>query len=145
MHIDPGTRRRARIARAAREQRFRGDAAMRVHFVVPCVEDDAGAEHLVGERDRARIYHPGREIVSEHAPAWQGAEVGVVDRSTGQDPQRSDHPALHGGARKLGGDRKSTRLNSSHGYISYAVFCLKKKKKIAHEKRAALLIESAIG
>src|SRR5687768_17725957 len=26
-----------------------------------------------------------------------------------------------------GGDRKSTRLNSSHGYISYAVFCLKKK------------------
>src|SRR2546429_6906558 len=28
------------------------------------------------------------------------------------------------------GDRKSTRLNSSHGYISYAVFCLKKKKKI---------------
>src|SRR2546422_2062968 len=30
------------------------------------------------------------------------------------------------GARR---DRKSTRLNSSHGYISYAVFCLKKKKK----------------
>src|SRR2546422_7392537 len=28
-----------------------------------------------------------------------------------------------------GRDRKSTRLNSSHGYISYAVFCLKKKKK----------------
>src|SRR5687768_18283966 len=27
-------------------------------------------------------------------------------------------------------DRKSTRLNSSHGYISYAVFCLKKKKNI---------------
>src|SRR2546429_6699126 len=27
-----------------------------------------------------------------------------------------------------GADRKSTRLNSSHGYISYAVFCLKKKK-----------------
>src|SRR2546429_4050641 len=31
----------------------------------------------------------------------------------------------HGSPRK---DRKSTRLNSSHGYISYAVFCLKKKK-----------------
>src|SRR2546429_4679774 len=30
--------------------------------------------------------------------------------------------------RQLGQDRKSTRLNSSHGYISYAVFCLKKKK-----------------
>src|ERR1041385_9404014 len=29
-------------------------------------------------------------------------------------------------------DRKSTRLNSSHGYISYAVFCLQKKKKKAY-------------
>src|SRR2546422_5364415 len=33
------------------------------------------------------------------------------------------------GARAVSADRKSTRLNSSHGYISYAVFCLKKKKK----------------
>src|SRR2546429_6869311 len=33
---------------------------------------------------------------------------------------------------KLYEDRKSTRLNSSHGYISYAVFCLKKKKKTSH-------------
>src|SRR4030043_1084134 len=33
----------------------------------------------------------------------------------------------------LRGDRKSTRLNSSHGYISYAVFCLKKKKTINEE------------
>src|SRR2546429_3684852 len=39
-------------------------------------------------------------------------------------------------------DRKSTRLNSSHGYISYAVFCLKKKKHIdilrylEHENRS---------
>src|SRR2546422_3265683 len=32
-------------------------------------------------------------------------------------------------------DRKSTRLNSSHGYISYAVFCLKKKKKKKHNIR----------
>src|SRR2546422_6801005 len=31
-------------------------------------------------------------------------------------------------------DRKSTRLNSSHGYISYAVFCLKKKKKKARNE-----------
>src|SRR2546422_6969235 len=30
--------------------------------------------------------------------------------------------------KRVGRDRKSTRLNSSHGYISYAVFCLKKKK-----------------
>src|SRR3712207_8944517 len=32
--------------------------------------------------------------------------------------------------RRSGGDRKSTRLNSSHANISYAVFCLKKKKEI---------------
>src|SRR3712207_7376331 len=32
--------------------------------------------------------------------------------------------------RRRSGDRKSTRLNSSHANISYAVFCLKKKKKI---------------
>src|SRR2546429_5393058 len=34
------------------------------------------------------------------------------------------------------GDRKSTRLNSSHGYISYAVFCLKKKNKITCVSRS---------
>src|SRR2546430_13181595 len=34
------------------------------------------------------------------------------------------------GDRQLGSDRKSTRLNSSHSQISYAVFCLKKKKEI---------------
>src|SRR3712207_7286851 len=38
---------------------------------------------------------------------------------------RRRHRAAHGGA-----DRKSTRLNSSHANISYAVFCLKKKKKL---------------
>src|SRR2546422_7503158 len=37
------------------------------------------------------------------------------------------------GPSKLFIDRKSTRLNSSHGYISYAVFCLKKKKKYKKE------------
>src|SRR2546422_4530456 len=42
-------------------------------------------------------------------------------------------------------DRKSTRLNSSHGYISYAVFCLKKKKKKNHQNihiRAQSLVSS---
>src|SRR2546422_8350013 len=42
--------------------------------------------------------------------------VGVVHEAAGQRDAVSR-------------DRKSTRLNSSHGYISYAVFCLKKKKK----------------
>src|SRR2546422_3872624 len=43
-----------------------------------------------------------------------------------QDPAPQDQALRHRGR----GDRKSTRLNSSHGYISYAVFCLKKKNKI---------------
>src|SRR6266436_3435295 len=44
---------------------------------------------------------------------------------------RSDHELPgRGDGGKGPPDRKSTRLNSSHGYISYAVFCLKKKKKI---------------
>src|SRR2546422_1666144 len=40
-----------------------------------------------------------------------------------------DRPEIEGHRRELLEDRKSTRLNSSHGYISYAVFCLKKKNK----------------
>src|SRR3712207_8328941 len=39
-----------------------------------------------------------------------------------------------------GGDRKSTRLNSSHANISYAVFCLKKKKKYSLPLNHVLLI-----
>src|SRR2546422_6008239 len=40
-----------------------------------------------------------------------------------------DQRLSRGGVLGRPADRKSTRLNSSHGYISYAVFCLKKKKK----------------
>src|SRR2546422_2229359 len=47
---------------------------------------------------------------------------GVPGRARG--PERSGSGVV---ARR---DRKSTRLNSSHGYISYAVFCLKKKKQV---------------
>src|SRR5687768_18084997 len=41
-------------------------------------------------------------------------------------------------------DRKSTRLNSSHGYISYAVFCLKKKKKKVNGDRFAAMSITAL-
>src|SRR2546429_4075912 len=44
----------------------------------------------------------------------------------------------HGGTRWMKPDRKSTRLNSSHGYISYAVFCLKKKKNYTAQSIAIL-------
>src|SRR2546422_8620133 len=41
-------------------------------------------------------------------------------------------------------DRKSTRLNSSHGYISYAVFCLKKKKKKSSVNLEAVAADSVL-
>src|SRR3712207_7445515 len=69
----------------------------------------------------------------------------VVARPVDEDRRRAVHPAAHAAVEVLGdplrvpavvhrgvegleGDRKSTRLNSSHANISYAVFCLKKKK-----------------
>src|SRR2546422_2821983 len=58
------------------------------------------------------------------------------------EPRRAGHRRLRGGGLHGGGgaarpeDRKSTRLNSSHGYISYAVFCLKKKKKQQDHKES---------
>src|SRR2546429_4108392 len=42
-------------------------------------------------------------------------------------------------------DRKSTRLNSSHGYISYAVFCLKKKKKQRLPSQILLIVVPSTG
>src|SRR5437868_12205173 len=56
-----------------------------------------------------RILAAGERV---HTPALQGVERGAL-RSLGHEED---------------GDRKSTRLNSSHVAISYAVFCLKKKK-----------------
>src|SRR2546422_3565598 len=60
----------------------------------------------------------------ESLTSYSGAAVGRMIR-VDQIRPNPDQP------RKALGDtldRKSTRLNSSHGYISYAVFCLKKKK-----------------
>src|SRR2546422_2054767 len=58
--------------------------------------------------------------------------------------QASGEALAEGFVRPLGvvalheADRKSTRLNSSHGYISYAVFCLKKKKNNNKNHKSAL-------
>src|SRR5256885_9949784 len=52
------------------------------------------------------------------------------DRSARQTLRRADRRRVRRGLRdQTAADRKSTRLNSSHLVISYAVFCLKKKKK----------------
>src|SRR3989449_4789361 len=67
--------------------------------------------HAVGER---ALEVPGELVAPGHrGQRRHGDEAPVALRETGPFPDI---------------DRKSTRLNSSHGYISYAVFCLKKKK-----------------
>src|SRR5690606_40323130 len=73
--------------------------------------------------------------VPRSPPTWRCCgEQGVVHRDDGRGPGRrarrdlrvrADRRTAGRGSR---GDRKSTRLNSSHVKISYAVFCLKKKK-----------------
>src|SRR5947207_3902125 len=55
-------------------------------------------------------------LVSEQRPAGHGQAPGEQNLDGGIEPKNGDT-----------GDRKSTRLNSSHTVISYAVFCLKKK------------------
>src|SRR4051812_49950931 len=66
---------------------------------------------------------------SENVPAPGPQHAGreqAADRERGRDAQRRARDRLPARGRQ---DRKSTRLNSSHMSISYAVFCLKKKKK----------------
>src|SRR2546429_6053085 len=64
------------------------------------------------------------------AISWPPTRNGMVILDTSQVVQETPAPVLHRISPVLT-DRKSTRLNSSHGYISYAVFCLKKKIDIS--------------
>src|SRR5690242_21460322 len=62
----------------------------------------------------------------QQQPRQRGAALGEVHgRFAGRPGHRDRREDPH----RVGQDRKSTRLNSSHMSISYAVFCLKKKKK----------------
>src|SRR2546422_4348135 len=63
-----------------------------------------------------RLQHRLEPAAAETQPRHLRARTGEVGPAAGRP-------------RGVAQDRKSTRLNSSHGYISYAVFCLKKKKK----------------
>src|SRR2546429_8234786 len=62
----------------------------------------------------------------EHSSGWEleGAELRIYF-----SPEKRPFAEMIEGREPLERDRKSTRLNSSHGYSSYAVFCLKKKKQ----------------
>src|SRR2546430_7524768 len=74
-----------------------------------------------------------RSPAGAHRPSFPGVEAGV--EKVGNTARTR---VLRGGL----ADRKSTRLNSSHSQISYAVFCLKKKKietMVNSDKRLAVL------
>src|SRR2546422_5360496 len=78
------------------------------------VGDDPSRQPLGPVPSRHRVVGPEHE--RQAGPPDHAAE-------RGQRPRRMADDAIESLR-----DRKSTRLNSSHGYISYAVFCLKKKK-----------------
>src|SRR2546422_6810161 len=67
--------------------------------------------------------HGGHE---QRVPDEVAAALGLAGHEV-DEARRQAHRQDHA-ERRDPADRKSTRLNSSHGYISYAVFCLKKKK-----------------
>src|SRR2546422_8303113 len=84
------------------------------------------------------IRRPPRSTLFPYTTLFRSAVAAVG--SVGNRLQVGIYPSEQGGIRTASSpppasdtqtfvDRKSTRLNSSHGYISYAVFCLKKKKK----------------
>src|SRR2546422_7636690 len=75
----------------------------------------------------------------EPSPSIPHSELRIPHSLT--SPTLAAHPGIAAAPapprarrRRPSADRKSTRLNSSHGYISYAVFCLKKKKKTANQQ-----------
>src|SRR2546430_8054957 len=73
------------------------------------------------------IRRPPRSTLFPYTTLFRSGDLaGVASRHVPGGRERSPHEDQD---QAVGRDRKSTRLNSSHSQISYAVFCLKKKKK----------------
>src|SRR2546427_6015039 len=70
---------------------------------------------------RSRVHAEGQLELAHRMHLHQDSQS-LIARGAGE------HPQAIGRERSYDQDRKSTRLNSSHSQISYAVFCLKKKK-----------------
>src|SRR5687768_17930759 len=75
------------------------------------------------------------ELAHVAAATWWQEQAHVVDKKTFITFEDFGTYMARSGEIEKSLDRKSTRLNSSHGYISYAVFCLKKKKKKKTKKK----------
>src|SRR5438309_8656515 len=72
------------------------------------------------------IRRPPRSTLFPYTTLFRSARGGFPVTKPNQTP---NGVRLYGSSETVGADRKSTRLNSSHSSISYAVFCLKKKKR----------------
>src|SRR2546422_7090798 len=107
-------RRRVGRAGARRPSREPGGGA-------PCHESFQGAGR-VGTGQPRRVGDGGAGGRPQAQQRGVGLGLGRREAEGGEIEGRRCHDAV------VMTDRKSTRLNSSHGYISYAVFCLKKKK-----------------
>src|SRR3712207_7342250 len=89
------------------------------------------------------IRRPPRSTLFPYTTLFRSHAVGAVglerllEPREGRDPVLLDHH-LPVDQRRAELDRKSTRLNSSHANISYAVFCLKKKKKYSTQPSPAI-------
>src|SRR2546430_17138613 len=74
------------------------------------------------------IRRPPRSTLFPYTTLFRSGRARRLGRNPLRRPRRSlDRPSLGSERAAVHGDRKSTRLNSSHSQISYAVFCLKKK------------------
>src|SRR2546427_7836781 len=80
------------------------------------------------------LVHQEQRRIEEQRPAERGALLHAA-RQLAREPVGEVAEADEPQELERAGDRKSTRLNSSHSQISYAVFCLKKKKKKKELKR----------
>src|SRR2546429_6006742 len=78
------------------------------------------------------IRRPPRSTLFPYTTLFRSDRIQNTKERSLHDARRNQAGAAESSTHIPRGDRKSTRLNSSHGYISYAVFCLKKKKYIEH-------------
>src|SRR2546422_1917637 len=89
-----------------------------------------GAAHVMNSNKK---YPPPIDQQAEYTIAWTEEALRRMEKipvfARGVAKTAIHRYAIEKGHTIISKDRKSTRLNSSHGYISYAVFCLKKKKK----------------
>src|SRR5688572_31694949 len=108
---------------------------MSVRLLISCYTDPAPTEvYTLSLHDALPIFR-GRQRAPVDLAAGGERQLGewhdhVGHHRRGQRPGERGAQRARIGAGTRGGDRKSTRLNSSHSQISYAVFCLKKKKNI---------------